>query len=376
MCVSGLSPVHVPRDNIVEEGRWGFLEVGFEIVLTLLSTVLGELDQWRTIAVMACVIEAARGKARDSTVLLYHCPLKVAENRSPISQKSLTPLQMSTDASALDPSPASPANAGASPSQHSPCSEQRAPRTALASKTVPVASLGARTRDAAFELFREAYENTSRERFEHDLDEKQHIILLYDRASGGLKGFSTVHVCDIESPAGRATAVFSGDTVIDRQCWGQKQLQLAFARLLITLKLRAPQRPLYWFLVSKGYRTYLLLANAFPRAVPRFGRVDDPSLRAILDELATERFGDQYDRTRGLVRYATPHERVRDGIAPVTSSALINPHVRFFVERNKDHADGVELACLAEVRLIDLGRALARIARVKARRGLRGSSTP
>jgi hypothetical protein len=283
---------------------------------------------------------------------------------------------MPSDASALIPSPASRADAGAGPSRHSPRSEQRALRTALASKTVLVASLDARTRAAAFELFREAYENTSRERFEHDLAEKQHIILLYDRTSGALKGFSTVHARDIESPAGRATVVFSGDTVIDRQYWGQKQLQLAFARLLITLKLRALRRPLYWFLVSKGYRTYLLLANAFPRAVPRVDRVDDPSLRAILDELATERFGDQYDRTRGLVRYATPHERVRDGIAPVTSSALMNPHVRFFVERNRDHADGVELACLAEVRLIDLGRALARIATAKARRAVRRSRAP
>ncbi len=283
---------------------------------------------------------------------------------------------MSTDANAIVASPTFPANADAGASLDAPRSEKRARRTLLASKTVPVASLGAPVRDAAFELFREAYENTSRERFEHDLDAKQQIILLYDRSSGALKGFSTVHVREIESPAGRATVVFSGDTVIDRQYWGQKQLQLAFARLLARLKLRAPLRPLYWFLVSKGYRTYLLLANAFPRAIPRVGRVDDPSLRAILDELAAERFGDQYDRTRGLVRYATPHERVREGIAPVTSSALANPHVRFFVERNRDHADGVELACLADVRLIDLGRAVARVARAKARRGVRWPRTP
>lgn len=246
----------------------------------------------------------------------------------------------------------------------------------LVSRTVPVASLDLRTRSAAFDLFRTAYANASRERFEHDLAEKQQIILLYDRATSELKGFSTVHVRDIECPTGPATVVFSGDTVIDRAYWGQKQLQLAFSRLLVTLKLRAPTRPLYWFLVSKGYRTYLLLANAFPHAIPRVGQTDDPALRVMLDALASERFGDQYDRALGLVRYTEPHERVRDGIAPVTNSVLTNPHVRFFVERNREHADGVELACLARVRLVDLARVLVRIAGAKVRRRIGRRAVP
>jgi hypothetical protein len=236
-----------------------------------------------------------------------------------------------------------------------------APRRALVAHTITVAELDERTRDAAFHLFRAAYEGTSRERFERDLAEKQHVILLYDRESGALKGFSTVLVRQAWSPRGRATVVFSGDTVIDRAYWGQKQLQLAFARLLATLKVRAPMRPLYWFLISKGYRTYLLLANSFPRAVPRMGAPENPRLRAMLDSLAEERFGEQYDKEAGLVRYDTPHERVRDGVAPVTEAALANPHVCFFVARNPEHAAGVELACLADVRLRDLARAVVRI---------------
>jgi|SRR6476646_8873441 len=243
-------------------------------------------------------------------------------------------------------------------------------RRSLVARTVPVTALDVATRDAAFALFRSNYDRTSRERFEHDLGEKQHIILLHDRESGALKGFSTVLVRAIESPRGPATVVFSGDTVIDREYWGQKQLQLAFARLLARLKLRAPARPLYWFLISKGYRTYLLLANAFPCAVPRVGVDDDPALRAMLDRLARERFATQYDAARGVVRYDTPHERVRDGIAPVTAAALANRHVRFFVERNPEHGSGVELACLADVRLRDLARTVLRIAVGRAKRTL------
>lgn len=243
-------------------------------------------------------------------------------------------------------------------------------RPTLVARTIAVRDLDAATRDEAFLLFRSSYDGTSRERFEHDLAEKQHVIVLRDRESGALKGFSTVLVRAIASPRGPATVVFSGDTVIDREYWGQKALQLAFARLLATLKLREPTRPLYWFLISKGYRTYLLLANAFPHAVPREGAEDDPALRAMLDTLATERFGAQYDRARGVVRYDTPHERVRDGIAPVTAEALRNRHVRFFVDRNPEHVSGAELACLADVRMRDLALTTLRICVARARRAL------
>lgn len=230
----------------------------------------------------------------------------------------------------------------------------------LEAQTVAVRTLDADTRARAFALFQHAYEGADRSRFERDLAEKQLVILLRDRSSRELKGFSTVLLREVRTRRGPGTVVFSGDTVIDRAYWGQKNLQLAFAKLLITLKLRSPHRRLYWFLISKGWRTYLLLANAFVRAVPRFDTEDDRELRRMLDAHASARFGPQYDAERGIIRYATPHERVRTGLAPVAPDLLDNPHVRFFVERNPGHADGDELACLAEVRAIDLMKLGAR----------------
>lgn len=245
-----------------------------------------------------------------------------------------------------------------------------AARRRLVAETVPVSSLDSATIADAFSLFQRAYDGADRGRFEYDLAEKQLVILLRDRASGALKGFSTVLLQQIETPR-PATVVFSGDTVVDRAYWGQKQLQVAFARILVMQKLASPRRPVYWFLLSKGYRTYLLLANSFPRGTPRHDRAAEPSLQRLLDRLATERYGEQYDSRSGVIRYATAHERVRAGVAPITDELLRNPHVRFFADRNPGHADGDELACLAEVRLRDLGRIGARLTTAMARRSLR-----
>ena len=54
----------------------------------------------------------------------------------------------------------------------------------------------------------------------------------------------------------------------------------------------------------------------------------------------------------------------------MTEAALANPHVCFFVARNPEHASGVELACLADVRLRDLARAVVRIGWLRVARAL------
>ena len=242
-------------------------------------------------------------------------------------------------------------------------------RRALVSSTIATTALDHRTLADAFALFERAYDGADRTRFLSDLAEKQLVILLRDRDTGVLKGFSTVLLQELPGPRA-AVVVFSGDTVIDREYWGQKQLQIAFTRLLVTLKLQWPRRRVYWFLISKGYRTYLLLANAFPVAVPRHDRTSDEELESHLRALASERFGAQYDPESGVIRYADAHERVRPGLTPITARHLANPHVRFFLERNPGHAEGDELACLANVRLRDLLRTAVRLVVAVGRRTL------
>jgi len=229
------------------------------------------------------------------------------------------------------------------------------PARRLRGGTVAVRDLDDATRRTAFALFARAYEGADWPRFLSDLEEKQHVILMRDLQTGELKGFSTVSVRVEATDRGKAIVVFSGDTVIDRDYWGQKVLHRQLSLLFMRLQLRNPLRPVYWFLVSKGYKTYLGLINNFPVSIPRYERRDDLRMRRLLDRLASARFGSTYDASTGIA-VNVAHERVRPGLAPIDDSALANPRVRFFVSSNPGHARGDELACLGLVRKRDAAR--------------------
>jgi len=240
----------------------------------------------------------------------------------------------------------------------------------LTGRTTSVKHLDEATRRAAFALFAAAYEGADWPRFLADLGEKQHVILMHDRQTRELKGFSTVSVRVEDTERGKAIVVFSGDTVIDRDYWGQKQLHIQLSVLFMRQQLLHPLRPVYWFLVSKGYKTYVGLVNNFPVSIPRHERPDDPRLRRMLDRVAAARFGAAYNVSTGIA-VNIAHEWVRPGLSPIDVSAQANAHVRFFMERNPDHAGGDELACLALVRKRDAARIALRASMARTRQRIR-----
>jgi hypothetical protein len=226
------------------------------------------------------------------------------------------------------------------------------------------------------ELMRLCYEGVSPERFARDLDAKHDVILLFAKESGQLVGFSTIRRC-VERLAGREVElIYSGDTVIHPEHWGSKTLQAAFGRYIMARKLRRPWRPCLWLLLAGGYKTYLMMVNHFPRSFPSLAFEPDAPRRAFLARLARLWFGDQYDPARGVVRFATPHYRVRQGIAPIDAQAATHPDVAFFAARNPGHATGDELVCLSEIRVVDLVRALVKIVAYQIHRPVRRAARP
>jgi hypothetical protein len=229
----------------------------------------------------------------------------------------------------------------------------------LRSKVVARPSLDEGRRQRMLALMEASYEGIDAARFFKDLDGKHFVIVLEDE-HGTLMGFSTLLLLQDTIDGRPVDVVFSGDTVIDPAHWGSKALQTAFGRFCLEQKLKHPRRELYWLLLSKGFRTYLLAVNYFPRTFPKPGATPSAARVAFRDRLATSLWGSAYDPSREILRYDEARDRVRAQLSPPPPEALDNDDVRFFLQKNPGFADGDELVCLVQLPLRDLLLALVR----------------
>jgi hypothetical protein len=217
----------------------------------------------------------------------------------------------------------------------------------LIGRLAHAADLTPRERDAMFALMDRHYASVSRDTFEADLDEKHWVIQVLDPDTEAVCGFSTQMLLDVDVAGRSVKALFSGDTIVARERWGDNALSHVWGRLALSLIDDFGDGELYWFLISKGYKTYRFLPIFFQDFYPRHDAPTPAWARAVIDALGHARYPDAYDPLAGLIRTSPGKDRLREGVADVTPERLRDPHVRFFVEQNPDHAKGEELCCLA-----------------------------
>ena len=144
----------------------------------------------------------------------------------------------------------------------------------LSYKVFKISELTADDQTELFELFQKYYKDVRFSMFLRDLQEKTHILILVDRSRQNIQsrswgrsrlaGFSTI--------LSKANVFFSGDTVIHEDYWGSKVLQNAFFYFIYRYKLLHPFQKKYWLLISKAFKTYLLLKNNFDSSFPAYDR--------------------------------------------------------------------------------------------------------
>ena len=214
---------------------------------------------------------------------------------------------------------------------------------------VPVATVTPEQRARLWLLFAETYADVDEAVFQADFASKDDVILLDD---GELQGFSTLRELQVEVDGRVHIGMFSGDTVVARRYWGDRTLGRAFLAHLFWRRLRALHRPYWWILISKGYKTYLIMANNFPAHWPRRELATPPAVVPVMEAFGGALFGANYYADSGIVRWDVPHGRLRPGIADVTADLVQNvPRVGFFEERNPGWPKGEELFCLARMDL-------------------------
>lgn len=217
------------------------------------------------------------------------------------------------------------------------------------------------TREAMFALHSRYFTNVCRDRFMTDLDEKDWVILLH-RQDGGIAGFSTQTLMPLVAGTGPARFLFSGDTIVERAHRNTPFLAGCFGHLMVRLMDQYPKNDLYWFLISKGFRTYRFLPVFFNRFWPTPNQETPPAMVALLAAVAACRFGESFDPANGLIRIAGS-DRLAPALADIPSARLRDPHIAYFLARNPGYAQGDELACLAPIRRDNLNAYAQRVIR-------------
>lgn len=232
----------------------------------------------------------------------------------------------------------------------------------LTCQTLPTADLTKSDIQAMFGVFSNNFEKTSPEIFERDLNNKNWVILLRDAKTGEMEGFSTLALYETEFNGESLSVVYSGDTIINREYWGTPELPRSWIHTVLEKSADMPQ-PLYWLLISSGYKTYRFLTVFYKEFYPRYDKPTPLETQAIMQHLAAQRFGSDYLPEKGIVRFAQGATPLREGVAEITDERLRDPHVAFYIAVNPGHVNGDELVCITRVHpdnFTPAGRRMAR----------------
>ena len=217
----------------------------------------------------------------------------------------------------------------------------------LQGKIHKISELGTSDKIRMFSLMTAHYENVREDKFLSDLAEKDGVLLLYDEV-GHIQGFTTFMLIENGVNGQTIKALYSGDTIIDKAFWGQRELFRLFGGLFKQY-LKQHQEPIYWFLMTKGIRTYMLLPLFFEDFYPNCMTSIPQDYQMLKDRLARQKFGNFYLKDLGIVRVQPQADRLQCELACIPEHKLKNPHVRFFVEQNPGYVDGDELVCIARI---------------------------
>lgn len=216
----------------------------------------------------------------------------------------------------------------------------------LEAKLVPVNNISKSHIEAMFQLMQSYYENVRRDVFEQDLYRKNWAILLMN--DGEIRGFSTQALFEHDTGNEILNVVFSGDTIIAKEYWGSFALPLTWGQMMLAILKKHPDKKLYWFLISKGFRTYKMVPIYFNEFYPCYNKETPGYEKNLIDQLALRMFSDAYDSEKGVIVASKDSQRLKLETGAISEQHLLDEHIAFFTRANPNHAAGDNLACVAQ----------------------------
>ncbi len=198
-------------------------------------------------------------------------------------------------------------------------------------------------------LFIQYYHNADLATFIDDLAKKDGLILISEVKSKKIVGFSTLMTLRFNLDGREVKGVFSGDTIVARKYWGTNAAMYCFVKQLLKEKIKEPLTPLFWLLISKGYKTYLLLANNFPKHYPHY-RGKFENLSPVVNQYCQHLYPSYFNEQKQILDFGDSYQKLRGDVAEITPEMKqAFPKIDYFEEKNPDWREGKELPCIGQV---------------------------
>ncbi len=196
-------------------------------------------------------------------------------------------------------------------------------------------------------LFEANYAYSPLSTFISDLHKKDGAFIVRKKSTQEIVGFSTLGIYEFNLGGKKAKGLFSGDTIIDRPYWGTRTLQKAAVRKMVWEAFKSPLTPQYWLLISKGYKTFLILSRNFQDYYPKRD-AHDPQLQALVVEYCDALFPGKLNRESMVLDFGQGANCLKGHVAAITPEMRVDPDIAYFEKCNPEWERGTELPCIAK----------------------------
>jgi len=206
--------------------------------------------------------------------------------------------------------------------------------------------------EAMYTIMEVYYGNTSLDSFSGELQKKQDVVVLLDKQSN-IRGFTTFAVFMYDS---QTQLIYSGDTIVEKEYWGRHDLSQTWINHAMVYAEKFHGMT-YWFLLSKGYKTYKYLNTFFKEYYPRVDTETPDKIQCIMDTFAKQQYGDKYQN--GI--WLAGNDYLRDEYDYTNEVAGRDKNTAFFLNKNPGYMNGDELICLCEISVDNLNKSGRRV---------------
>jgi len=221
----------------------------------------------------------------------------------------------------------------------------------IVSQTKKIADLTAEEKFSMLRLLSLEFLGVDKEKFDHDLGEKDVVALLrLETTEGEIVGFSTLMTLELPVKGKKVKGIFSGDTTVLPEYRSSGGIGVEIGKYFIKTAETFPDYEVYYILISKGWRTYKVLPSFFRHFAPKYDVPTSEEDKAVMDAFGRVKYPDNYVPEKGLIVFE-PEQTQRlvpgniDAIPPVDPDL----HTQYFLEKNATYLSGTELVCIGRV---------------------------